>query len=259
MTVRLPAVAGAFYPGGADPLRRMIAGFRPGAAPKAEHGIIVPHAGYVYSGKTAAHAFAPFAKTSYEIIILLGPSHHVGFRGVALDTNDVWSTPLGEARIDYSLLKTLVKEEPLFLTTEEPHQEEHALEVQVPFLQYHAIEGPLAPLVVGQLTDADATKIAEVLARLLENRKVLLVVSTDLSHYLSRAVGGKRDAASIAIIEKLDLATFSDLDACGKYPLRIILHLCKQMGWAPKLVHRSDSGDETGDTNQVVGYASFVF
>jgi len=251
---RAPAVEGMFYPASKQELEGQLKAFAVSSAPRGDvHGIIVPHAGYIYSGFTAAHGYSLLKGQRYDLIVLLGPSHHFGYRGVTQDGHDAWRTPLGSSRIDYALLGNGLA------TSNDAHAPEHSLEVQVPFLQHYGIAGPLAPLLVGMVSDAEARRLAELLAEAAKRHRVLFVVSSDLSHYLPRDECRRHDDKSITTIEQLDTAHWDAIDACGRYPLRIIMHLCRQMGWTPRLVHKSDSGDAGGSIRSVVGYAALSF
>jgi hypothetical protein len=273
MATREPAVAGMFYPEDPRELERELRVMLKGIAsnvmldehvrkrtPGAIHGIIVPHAGYVYSGATAARAYALVAGKRYDLIVLLGPSHSFSYRGLALEESTAWRTPLGERGIAYNNLgKRLLALKDAVVSSARAHKPEHSLEVQVPFLQHFRIEGPVAPMLVGIVGEDDAHVIASALAEAGEGKSVLFIVSTDMSHYLSRDERLRHDETSIRVVEGLDGKGFASLDACGRYPLRIIMELCRIKGWRPRLVAKSDSGDANGDTRHVVGYASFVF
>jgi MEMO1 family protein len=251
MKLRTAAVAGTFYPGTAHDIKVLLTHLRAAPRPHGEvHGLIVPHAGYIFSGRTAAAAYELVREQSYDRIVLLGPAHRLAFQGAALDEHDRWQTPLGYRDVSYPHMAGFVR-------SAEAHAAEHSLEVQVPFLQAYGIEGPIAPILVGAL-DADRVKhIAQALANL--HGRTLFVVSSDLSHYYPREQRLERDHRSIDIIQKLQRRKGERIDACGKEPLRIAMELCAIRRWQPELLHTSDSGDASRNTQRVVGYASFWF
>jgi AmmeMemoRadiSam system protein B len=209
------------------------------------HGLIVPHAGYEYSGEIAGKAYSLIKNKGFKKAVILGPSHYEGFYGTA--TLNKLQTPLGEAKIKNSAnnMKPLIYE--------------HSIENQVPFLQFLGIK-EITPVVVGNLFNDDAEKIAERLTKQI-TKDTLIVISTDLSHFLPYTQAVQKDKNTIKLIETLNLESFESLDACGKFPLLILFHLCKlkKNNWKPKLVEYKNSGDITGDKRSVVGYGSFWF
>ena len=209
-------------------------------APKKElssvHGIIVPHAGYVFSGAIAGKVFSMLPKE--ERAIILAPSHYAAFKGVA--SLEAIETPLGPIKISENNYEKL--------------DYEHAIDNQIPFLQKLGFKEVL-PLIVGEISNDEAKKIAENLAK----EEGIFVISTDLSHFLPYEQAIKTDKQTIKIIESLDINNFNQLDACGSFALLIAMHLCKIRGWKPQLIEYKNSGDVLGDKNQVVGYSSFYF
>nr|VFJ90375.1 MAG: hypothetical protein BECKH772A_GA0070896_100216 [Candidatus Kentron sp. H]VFJ91584.1 MAG: hypothetical protein BECKH772B_GA0070898_100196 [Candidatus Kentron sp. H]VFJ98173.1 MAG: hypothetical protein BECKH772C_GA0070978_100196 [Candidatus Kentron sp. H] len=264
-TTRSPAVAGLFYPDDPAALREMVAGFLkesgerndppPGApAPKA---IIVPHAGFVYSGAIAASAYGRLARVRSRIrrVVLLGPAHRVGFRGIATTSADLFRTPLGDIPVDRAAIAAIA-DLPQVIVLDEAHAEEHSLEVHLPFLKEVLDDFGLAPLVVG---DARPEAVSQVLARLWGGPESLIVVSSDLSHYLPYEQARRKDNATARAIETLDIAAIHSQDACGRHPIGGLLHLAKQRSMT---VHRLDlrnSGDTAGDKRRVVGYGAWAF
>jgi AmmeMemoRadiSam system protein B len=259
MEVRRPAVAGAFYP--ADPARlradvdRLLAGIRvePGPAPKA---LIVPHAGYVYSGPIAAAAYARLRPVAEQIrrVILLGPAHRMLIRGLALPGARAFATPLGVVAIDEEAAAA-ARRLPHVVDSAAAHADEHALEVQLPFLQRVLPDFKLVPFVVG---DATAEMTAEVLDALWGGPETLIVVSSDLSHYHAYRDAQAIDRATVARI----LALRNDLDheeACGATPINGLLCAAQRRGLAAELLDLRNSGDTAGDRARVVGYAAFDF
>lgn len=243
--IRQPAVAGAFYPADSRELKETLDIFFKNVSPVSEkrepRAIIVPHAGYVYSGQVAAHAFARI--NSYKKIILLGPSHHVYLNDIAGDTHTFWETPLGKVRIIESN----------FLKREDAHSEEHCLEVQIPFLQYILPQFDILPLVVGE---ADSKYVSEQVQSELD-KHTLLVISSDLSHYHDYQTATELDKNTVEAIERLRPNYINE--ACGKVPILAVLNIAQTLKWEPKILCYKNSGDVSGDKSRVVGYVSVAF
>lgn len=256
--IRPPAVAGAFYPGDAQSLAdgvcRLLAGAIPEApAPKA---LIVPHAGYVYSGGTAAAAYRLLRpiRSLVRRVILLGPAHRVAVRGLAVPAAAYFSTPLGAVPIDRNALAALA-DLPQVVVSDAAHAPEHSLEVQLPFLQTALADFRLVPFAVGHCSPA---AVAQVLDRLWGGTETLVVVSSDLSHYLSYREAEAIDSTTCGRI--LELSPDIDTqEACGAYPINGLLIAARRHGLRPSLVQRCNSGDTAGDRSRVVGYAAFAF
>lgn len=205
------------------------------------HGIIVPHAGYSYSGAVAGKTYRILKKNKKpEKAIVIGPSHYATFNGVRV--LKPIQTVLGDVR--------------LFGTEEYATVSyEHSVDNQIPFLQKINSEIEILPLVVGEVSDSQAKEIATSIAKI----KGFYVFSSDLSHFLPYDTAVKTDKASINIIQNLEFQQWKSLDACGIFPLMIMMHLCKINGWKPQLLEYKNSGDVTGDKRAVVGYASMWF
>ena len=257
--IRRPAVAGSFYPGNAAALTDLVsallanASARAAAHPKA---IIVPHAGYIYSGATAAQAYAALATARQAIrrVVLLGPVHRVAVRGLALPGVARFATPLGEVALDRDAIAA-IRDLPQVVESAPVHAREHALEVQLPFLQSVLDDFTLVPLAVG---DASPQEVAEVLERLWGGPETLIVISSDLSHFLPYAAAQQIDRATAQDI--LDLKpTITHEQACGGTPVNGLLLAARRHGLQPRLLAQCNSGDTAGDTQRVVGYASFAF
>ncbi|MBI2382204.1 MAG: AmmeMemoRadiSam system protein B [Gammaproteobacteria bacterium] len=260
---RAPAVAGQFYPEGPQVLRqtlahlldsaeRLSAGAAPMPQPKA---LIVPHAGYVYSGLTAALAYRRLRAHAGRIsrVVLLGPGHRVPVAGLALPEARVFLTPLGSVPVDEAARSAALRQ-PGVAVSAWAHAEEHSLEVQLPFLQFLLGEFSLLPLVVGS---ASAGNVAEVLRALWGGPETLVVISTDLSHYHGYDEARERDAATCAAI----LARRPTLDgeqACGCRPLNGLLELAARSRYELELLDYRTSGDTAGSRDRVVGYAAFA-
>lgn len=256
--VREAAVAGLFYPADAGELsetvRSMLSnGQAAGSAPRA---LIVPHAGYVYSGPVAAAAYArliPFADR-YRKVVLLGPCHRVPLSGLATCPADVFRTPLGDVPLEKALIASLNL--PSVAVSTEAHRLEHSLEVQLPFLQTVLDEFTLFPLVVG---DTAPETVADVIDELWNETGTLFVVSSDLSHYLRYADARRRDRATCNAIEQLESARISHADACGAAAVSGLLIVARRRGLNARTLDLRNSGDTAGGREQVVGYGSWLF
>ncbi len=259
ITTRPPAVAGLFYPGDpgalASAVDQLLADARSEQAtqPKA---LIVPHAGYVYSGATAATAYAtlaPWAKTIRRVI-LLGPTHRVALNGIALPEAEAFSTPLGTIRLDAQAIAAIA-DMPQIVFSDKVHAFEHSLEVHLPFLQRVLTQFTLVPLAVGE---ASPEAVAEVLDRLWDGPETLIVVSSDLSHFLPYGTAQQVDRNTCQHILQLD-DHLQPEQACGAFPINGLLLAARQRGLTPSLLGLCNSGDTAGDRNRVVGYAAFSF
>jgi AmmeMemoRadiSam system protein B/AmmeMemoRadiSam system protein A len=259
-TVRSAAVAGAFYPGDARALAAEVGALLRNAEvreprsgwPKA---LIVPHAGYVYSGPVAARAYRELenARGTVRRVVLLGPVHRVPVRGLALPGVDEFATPLGRIAVDADAVRT-VSDLAQVLTHRAAHAYEHSLEVQLPFLQRVLGEFSLVPFAVGA---ASAEQVADALERLWGGPETLIVVSSDLSHYHGYHAARRIDDATVARIAALA----SDLDheeACGATPLNGLLLAARRRGMTARLLAACNSGDTAGGKDQVVGYSAFA-
>ena len=259
--IRMPAVAGMFYPGESRELAQNLAQMLGEAALEAPErsvpkAIIAPHAGYIYSGPVAASVYALLAPARGRIkrVVLLGPTHRVAVRGLALPGCRAFATPLGTVEIDKAAVDAL-RGLPQVVVSAQAHAPEHSLEVHVPFLQAVLERFTLVPLAVGQ---ASQQEVAEVLEALWGGPETLIVVSSDLSHYLSYNDAQAVDRATAKAI--LELATdISHEQACGATPVTGLTHLARRRGLKPELIDLRNSGDTAGDKNRVVGYGSFAF
>jgi len=257
-TIRSPAVVGLFYPGAAQTLthdvRAMLAAVQPHEfIPKA---LIVPHAGYVYSGAVAATAYATLLPIAPRIrrVVLLGPTHRVAVRGLALPGTDAFATPLGTVQVDSEAAQAIAHL-PQVMVNREAHALEHALEVQLPFLQTLLPDFTLLPLAVGMATPAE---VAEVLELLWGGEETLVVISSDLSHFHPYDEAKQIDAATAQAI--LDLRQpLSHEQACGGTPINGLILAARRHHLTPHLLDLRNSGDTAGPRDQVVGYASFAF
>ena len=259
---RPAAVAGMFYPAGAealvDEVDRCLRSARtpPARGERAPKLLLVPHAGYVYSGPVAAQAYALLAAWRGRIrrVVLLGPTHRVAVRGLAAPSSRAFATPLGLVPVDHEALAGLTAL-PQVVVSDAVHADEHALEVQLPFLQRVLGEFTLVPLAVGRAT---AAEVAEVLERLWGGDETLIVISSDLSHYLPYAEAQARDRATIERVLRLDTELDHD-EACGATPLAGALVAARHHGLKARLLDLRNSGDTAGDRRRVVGYAAVAF
>lgn len=259
MHIKPPAVAGFFYPGSERELRETVADFMRAAQPEGEerpHALIAPHAGYQYSGPIAASAYATLAPWADEIhrVVVLAPSHRVPFRGVATSSADAFRTPLGDIPVDRAAVEALAGlagVRPL----DAAFAEEHALEVQLPFLQAVLKDFSLVPLIVG---DADSDEVSGVIEALWRD-DTLIVVSSDLSHYHAYTDCQQRDRSTTAHIEQMQGDAIGPYDACGAYPIRGLLKTARRHGWRVRTLDLRNSGDTSGDRSRVVGYGAYEF
>ena len=259
-SVRPAAIAGMFYPGKPDELSRnvdaMLAAATPACITPVPKAIIAPHAGFIYSGPVAASIYALLAPARAHIkrVVLLGPTHRVAIHGMALPGVDAFATPLGNIAIDAESVKKLMAL-PYVGASAEAHRLEHSLEVHLPFLQQVIDEFTLLPLAVGRAT---AQQVATALDLLWGGDETLIVISSDMSHYLPYADAQATDRATAQAI--LDLRTdINHHQACGATPVIGLNLLAQQRGLKPQLIDLRNSGDTAGDKARVVGYGSFAF
>jgi AmmeMemoRadiSam system protein B len=257
MAVRPPAVAGAFYPGAPARLKEEVARYLDGADAPAlvPRALIVPHAGYVYSGPIAATAYKTLASLTPppKRVVLLGPSHHVGFHGLAVPEAQAMQTPLGVVTLDAAGVARALSFSQV-RASDAVHEPEHSLEVQLPFLQAVLPDATLVPLAVGRCAPED---VAEVIDALWDD-ETLVVVSSDLSHYLPYAQAQAVDGHTAQQIVALDYQHLDGDQACGAHPMRGLLLLAKQRGLSARLLDLRNSGDTAGDKDRVVGYGAFA-
>lgn len=263
--VRPPSVAGMFYPAAPDVLLAEVQGLLHAARPPLDgpvtrpKAIIVPHAGYVYSGPVAATAYALLQATRPSLtpisrIILLGPAHFVGFRGLALPGVDALATPLGQIPLDRNGVAAALSF-PQVAELPQAHAREHSIEVHLPFLQAVLPRFSIVPLLVG---DAAPWEVAEVLAVLWGGDETAIVVSTDLSHYHPYDEARALDSDTARRIVARDYADLEGEQACGAAPVRGLLYEATQRDLAVHLCDLRSSGDTAGDRRRVVGYGSFA-
>jgi MEMO1 family protein len=261
---RKPSVAGQFYPSGRDRLRETIQALvDPKASPEKAIAVVAPHAGYVYSGPVAGAVFSSVRIPG--VCVILGPSH----RGIeplfAIQSRGSWLTPLGESPVDEALAARIAAGSPLVEEDEAAHLAEHSLEVELPFIQYFHPGAAIVPIAVSHLAEyADLEKLGQALTRAVreDGREMLIVASTDMSHYVSQKTAEKKDMAAVRKVLDLDPAGLFEtvvaerISMCGFQPTAAALVAALGLGAAKaELIRYQTSGDASGDYSQVVGYA----
>ncbi len=258
MSVRKPAVSGSFYPAYAQDLTRQLDSLMyevaepTGAAPKM---LIVPHAGYDYSGHVAAAAYRCLRHhhDQYKRVVIMGPSHCVALSGIAAPSATRFDTPLGAVEVATQCIAG-IESLPFMKICEDTHRLEHSLEVQLPFLQSVLDDFEVVPLVVGETT---ALQIKQILDALWGGDETLIIVSTDLSHFLFDSDAKRVDQSTTAKIKAME-SNVNGKEACGHYPLNGALAFAKAKGLMVEHLCSGNSSEKSGDRDQVVGYASFV-
>lgn len=260
MTTRPPAVAGSFYPAAPRALASMVdellADARPSITNTPPKALISPHAGYVYSGSTAALGFATLAPQTHPIsrVVITCPTHRVAVRGIALPGADRLATPLGEVPVDAAAVADLAGFDQV-VTRPDVHADEHGLEVQLPFLQRLLGDFSVVPLAVGEVSPA---QVAEALDAVWGGPETLIVISSDLSHYHRYARAQELDRQTIDQILRVAPPIAADR-ACGVRGLNGLLTTAKRRGLRPELLGACNSGDTAGDRSRVVGYAAIAW
>jgi MEMO1 family protein len=258
--VRPPAVAGLFYPRNPDELRAEVADLLADAPARATghvKAVIAPHAGYAYSGSIAAIAFAHLRDCAkgIERVVVIGPAHYVALRGIAVPRSDSFETPLGPVPVDRNALAD-ISDLPCVVAHDAAHAPEHALEVELPFLQMTIGNFQLVPLLVG---DADPREVSRTIARLWGGAETLIVISSDLSHYHDYDAAKRLDAATAGAIERGEWGQLRSSHACGYLPIAGFLIEAAQRGLEAKRLAMCNSGDTAGDRDRVVGYGAWAF
>ncbi len=263
---RLPAVADRFYPGNPDSLRREVKNLF-GTAPVEKHkalAVISPHAGYMYSGGVAAETIKQVVIP--ETVIIFGPNHRGHGAEVALSTTD-WHMPMGDVPIDRSLAERILASSQLVKVDESAHQFEHSLEVQIPFLQEMQKDLTIVPIVVSHIPYASCEKLGSTIAECIKEsgKDVLIVASSDMTHYEPRRIAVQKDSLALDKLLGLDAAGLyqtvveEKITMCGFIPATLAVLISLQCGAKQAiLVRYTDSGEVSGDTDQVVGYAGVI-
>lgn len=278
MIIRKPAVAGQFYPGDKNELKDLINSFLDKAKAIKTEGqlsvLIVPHAGLVFSGQTAAFAFKQIKDKKIKNVFLLGVSHSSFFPDIAIDNSDYWQTPLGQVRINQELAKKIISEG--IDVNRQAHLNEHSLEIEVPFLQTVLTDFSILPILIGQIRQPEHEKTWSNLVKKISenfNDKILLIISSDLSHYPDEETARLVDARTIKAIKKGEINFFEEelerlsfdfpeveTFACGAEAIKVGMMVAKKLGALKvKVLAKTNSGEVTGDTSRVVGYAAMGF
>jgi AmmeMemoRadiSam system protein B len=266
--VREPAVSGMFYPGTKEKLERDINLLLEITKSKENidniFGIVAPHAGYIYSGKTAAAAYNSVAGKNYNTVIIISPSHREYFPGLSIYSGDAYKTPLGDVVVNKEMREKLVDEGSIIFSSLDGHGQEHALEVQIPFLQVVLKDFSIVPIVMGDQAKKYVDELAEQLVKVIDD-STLIVASSDLSHFHSKDQADSFDS----VVEKhitsfnydglLNDLQSGNCEACGGGGIATLLKAAKlQNRTQSKVLSRTDSGDVTGDDSEVVGYLSAI-
>jgi AmmeMemoRadiSam system protein B len=268
--VRTPAVAGMFYEKSPAELRKNIDEMLNRVRlPKIEgivRAVVSPHAGYMYSGFTAAHVFKLLEGRKYDCVVVVGPSHREYFNGISIYSGDEYETPLGKVPIDHEVRSELLYKEKNIVASVAGHRAEHSLEVQLPFLQCVLEKFSIVPIIMGDQRRQLCEQLSAALARVMATKNILLVASSDLSHFHTYDEAVILDKRVIQAVERFDSDVFIDelekksFEACGGGPIAAAMKTSKQLGAnRVEVLHHCNSGDITGDTSGVVGYLAAAF
>lgn len=269
--VREPEVAGMFYPSSRNKLKDEVQKYLSNAVVQTAdtkiYGLVSPHAGYLYSGLTAAYGFNTISKTSYNTVIILSPSHYQFFRGNCIYAGDAYTTPFGEIPLDKKIIKEMTTDTTLIFEGFYGHGREHGIEVQLPFLQYLLGDFSLVPVVMGNQDDQEINALASKLMEVISGRDdILIIASSDLSHFYPRRIADGLDSKIERHICNFDETSLSSdlhtktVEACGGGLIVAMMKALKAKGIKhSSVLHRTDSGAVTGDLSEVVGYLSAVF
>jgi len=265
--VRRAAFAGRWYPGGAGDLGESVDRCLSGAAPPGPPlGIVAPHAGLMYSGPVAGHAYAAAREADPDVVVLVGPSHYAAFPGVVVPDASAFESPLGSLPVDTALVVALAAQPSLVRVDEAIHGREHSLELQLPFLARVLPGRPIVPILMGRQDRGTVDALASLLTATLQGRRPLVVASSDLSHYRDRRTAAALDRVVLDRLDALDpdgLMETLERDpnhACGGGPIVVTMRVARALGaTAGRVLHYADSGDVSGDTEEVVGYVSAAF
>jgi len=276
MQIRTPAVAGMFYPGEKNELKQSIREsflhkFGPGKIPPSElrkkiYGIICPHAGYMYSGPIACQSFYAISSDLPEAFIVVGPNHWGIGSNAATMKDSKWQTPLGEVEVDTEIAEQIAAMTEFVEIDSFSHSREHSLEVQIPILQEMSSNFKIIPIVLIDQGKEMALKLGSAIASIAKKKKIMIIGSSDFTHYEPNEFAHKQDMALIEPILKLDVDRFYEIlnernvSACGYGAIATTMVACKEMGAKKgELLKYATSGDITGDISSVVGYGSIIF
>ena len=258
--IQYPAVAGLFYPADPIELRKQVQTFLTeghSGQVKAPKALIAPHAGYIYSGPVAGHAYAQLEPVENRIhrVVILAPSHRMAFSGLSYSSAELFRTPLGDLEVDQAALAQITSLPQVHLSNE-AFEGEHSLEVHLPFLQMTLEQFRIVPLLV---SDASADEVAEVLEKLWGGDETLIVISSDLSHYMEYDMARTMDAEATLAIEKLEPQALTYHHACGRTPVSGLLVAARNHHLKATTLDLRNSGDTAGPRDQVVGYGAYAF
>lgn len=257
--LRQPAVAGEFYPENREELEDLVDGFLAQASPhkiKGEiFGLLLPHASYSFSGQVAAYGFKAIFGGSFDTVIIIGDSHYERFDGVSFWLKGEWETPLGKIEIDEDLAQKIIHSSKRFFQRDSAHLWEHSIEVQLPFLQKTLKKFKILPIIFGS-EDKDWGLLAKAILQNIQNKRVLIIASADLSHYLSYKKAKEADEKTLKNILGLRV---SDLDICAIDSAKTLIEIAGKLEGKAKLLKYANSGNTAGDKKRVVGYGAVVF
>jgi hypothetical protein len=267
--IRKSIISGTWYPGSKEELRATIGNFFKNISPLNLDGdvlsLISPHAGYIYSGQVAAYAYNAIRKKEYDAVIIIGPSHRMIFPGASIYDEGGYETPLGIVPINISLARKVVLEGERICSNPELHDQEHSIEIQLPFLQYVLGSLSLVPILMGDQDYETCRNVADAIIHASDGLSILVVASSDLSHYHPYTEAIRMDSVVLERIEKNDPeGLLKDLqkhkaEACGGGPVAVAMMVAKGLGGdRSKILKYSNSGDITGDRSGVVGYGAAV-
>jgi AmmeMemoRadiSam system protein B len=265
--IRRPVVAGMFYPMQKDNLSQQLSKLFEGVGKGDFVCVVSPHAGYEYSGKTAAHAINSLKPAS--TFVILGPNHNLIGGEFSVMGSGEWETPLGRIVIDVDLAKEL-KKCGVLLDDEIAHMHEHSIEVQLPFLQYKFRKFKSVPISISNVGYSEdflrkCETLGKHMAKTIKNKNVGVIASSDFSHYLPKEVAKDKDSKAIEKITKLDprglfqILESIDASVCGYGPITVLIYIAKELGLKAKVINHTDSGDTTGDQSSVVSYYAIGF
>ncbi len=265
--IRPPAVAGTFYAADSKKLHNQLKDFfakTPSKKPSGKLvGLIAPHAGYYYSGSVAAHAFNMLEKNQFETVFVIGPSHYVGFAGCSIYDLGGYQTPLGVVALERDMIQQLKALDTSIIYKPSAHTREHSIEVELPFLQERLGDFKLIPIVMGEQTPENWQRLARCIAQVAADKDVLLVASSDLSHFYDDKTARRMDTIVAEQVNAFDVAGFwqaiqhGSCEACGAGPIATVMTVAKAFGATQaQVLNYANSGDVSGDHSRVVGYLS---
>jgi AmmeMemoRadiSam system protein B len=274
---RKPAVSGLFYPNKKEELLQTLKSlfldstFGPGALPPSKergkiYGVVSPHAGYVYSGAVAARAFYELSSSNFDTVIIIGPNHYGIGTEVGTMNEGSWITPIGKTRIDGELASEISDDCEIVKVDPIAHSRDHCIEVQIPFLQYINKSATILPIILRDQDKNTSIELGKCIAKMIKNRRVMLVASSDLTHYEPNDRAYSKDTKLISSIQGMNISHFysvlenSQVTACGYGAIATVMMAAKECGAVNgKLLRYATSGDITGDVSSVVGYSAIVF